>query len=232
MRMILHNYLVIVVLSARYDFGLCHLVTGCNIFGNIKVLINPMSDEKLLEISYRNPSKFGELFDRHYSRFFKVAKKTLRTKDDAEDVVQEVFIRIYKYGKKFPQKGGKFLPWANTVLKNCMADQITKYKNASVVSSLTEEIENVTPASDSSQEEQLENYDKKIFEDKNYVKTVLNKMEGSTAEIINLRYVLGKSFKEIAKMLNIKNSTARVRAHRSKKIFVDMYRQLTQNYGK
>jgi RNA polymerase sigma factor (sigma-70 family) len=183
-----------------------------------------MSDEEILKLSYRKPSLFGELFDRHQKRFFKIAKRTLRSEDDAEDVVQEAFIRIYKYGKKFPLNGGKFTPWANTILKNCMADRINKYKNVTVT--LTEEIENTSPdlSEDFSQGEIFEN-----TENRSYVQSVLNKTGGTVAEIINLRYILGKSFKEIARILNIKNSTARVRAYRSKKIFMKAYEQFNEN---
>ena len=177
-----------------------------------------MSDEEILKLSYKKPSQFGKLFDRHNKRFLRVAQKTLRSKDDAEDAVQEVFIRIYKYGKKFSLSGGQFRPWSNTILKNCLADQINKYKNSAI--SLTEEMEATMPNSD--QEEIFDNGNK------NYIQFVLNKIGGITAEIINLRYVLGKSFKEIAKILNIKNSTARVRIHRSKKIFMQTYEQFNK----
>ena len=73
----------------------------CNISDKIRVL-SGMSDEEILELSYKKPARFGELFDRHYGRFMAIAKKTLRSRDDAEDAVQEAFIRIYKYGRKFP----------------------------------------------------------------------------------------------------------------------------------
>jgi len=175
-----------------------------------------MSDEEILELSYRKPFRFGELYDRHYGRFMAIAKRTLRSKDDAEDAVQETFIRIYKYGKKFPENGGKFRPWANIVFKNCLADQINKYKNIPI--SLTEEVEAIAP---SLHPEGLPEDNS----DKNYVQFVLKKIGGATAEIINLRYILGKSFKEIAKILHIKNSTARVRVHRSKKAFLQIYEQ-------
>jgi len=61
------------------------------------------------------------------------------------------------------------------------------------------------------------------------VQFILDKIGGTTAEIISLRYVLGKSFKEISKILKIKGSTARVRFHRSKKIFMQTYEQFN-NY--
>lgn len=179
-----------------------------------------MSDEQLLELSYKKPSMFGELFERHQKRFLRIAQKTLRSKDDADDVVQETFVKIYKYGKKFPENGGKFSSWSNTILKNCIADQINKYKNATTT--FTDEMEAITPNID--QDEVLKN------DNKNYVQFVLDKIGGVTAEVLNLRYVLGKSFKEIAKILNIKNSAARVRVHRSKKIFMEIYKQFNNNY--
>jgi RNA polymerase sigma factor (sigma-70 family) len=151
-----------------------------------------------------------------------VATRALRSKDDAEDAVQESFVRIYKYGKKFSESSsGKFTPWANTILRNCIADQINKYKRSTVP--INEVVENVAPdLADWSQYE-------KTFVNQGYVQFVLGKIDNTAAEIINLRYILGKSFKEIAKILNIKNTTARVRVYRSKKIFAKAYKQFDSN---
>lgn len=182
-----------------------------------------MSDEEILKLSYMSPSRFGELFDRHQKRFMRVAQKSLRTKDDAEDAVQEAFVRIYKYGKNFPSNGGKFTPWANTILRNCIADQINKYKKTTVA--LTEEIENTTPDSN---DENTALDANGALEDKSYVRFVLDKIGGTAAEIINLRYILGKSFKEIGKALNISSGAARVRLYRSKKIFMQAYEQVNR----
>jgi len=179
-----------------------------------------ISDEEILRLSYKKPHRFGELFDRHHKRFLRIAEKTLRSKDDAEDVVQETFVRIYKYGKNFSKKGGKFRPWSNTILKNSLADQINKYKNVST--SFTEEMEAITASSDLGEGD--------VDGSKTYVQFVLSKIGGTAAEIIKLRYIFGKSFKEIGKLLNIKSSTARVRAYRSKKIFIKVYKQFNNNY--
>lgn len=186
-----------------------------------------MSDEEILKLSYKRPSRFGELFDRHHRRFLRIAKKSLRSEDDAEDVVQEVFVRIYKYGEKFSLGGGKFVPWTNTILKNCMTDQIKKYQNAPV--SLTEEMQNSSPelTEQSVSSEEIENVG---HSKKDYALITLKKIGGAAAEIINLRSVLGKSFKEIGRMLNIKSGTARVRFYRSKKIFAQAYEQIIKNY--
>lgn len=182
-----------------------------------------MSDEETLKLSYIRPLRFQELFDRHSKRFLKIALRALRSKDDAEDAVQESFVKIYKYGRKFSESGGRFVPWANTILRNCIADQIHKYKKTTLT--LNEEIENTAP--DLIDLSQYEN----TFgnSNKSYVRFILGKIDKAAAEMINLRYILGKSFKEIAKILNIKNSTARVRVYRSKKVFADAYEQFNYN---
>jgi RNA polymerase sigma-70 factor (ECF subfamily) len=171
-----------------------------------------MSDEEILEASYKNPARFGEIFDRHSRRFLKIAKRSLRSPDDAEDAVQSAFVKIYKYGRTFSFERGKFSSWANSILKNCITDQIKKYERESV--SLSPEMENMVAS-----EEVDPN------RDRNYVEFVLKKLGKSSAEVLRLRYMLGHSFKQIGKMLNIKSGAARVRAYRAKKEFEAIYNQ-------
>ena len=175
-------------------------------------------DEEILRLSYKNPARFGELFDRHNKRFLAIARKSLRTKEDAEDAVQETFVKMYKYGKKFSESGGSFRPWSNTILKNCIAGQINNYKKAHI--SLTDEMEAVL-ADTNRQEESM---------DKSYVEFVLNKMDQATTQVLKLRYFAGKSFKQIGQILNIRSGAARVRVYRAKKIFEKYYKQFNA-YG-
>ena len=172
-----------------------------------------MSDEEILRISYNNPSRFGEIFDRHHKRFLMIARRALRSSSDAEDVVQETFVKIYKYGRKFSQNGGSFKQWSNTILGNCVRDQIKKYQKGVVT--FSEEIENVT-----ADESEPENRDAQ-----NTVSLIFEKIDGAASEILKLRYLLGKSFKGIGRALNITSGTARVRVYRAKKIFEETYKQ-------
>lgn len=172
------------------------------------------TDEEILRLSYKNPARFSELFDRHYKRFLKIARKTLRATEDAEDTVQETFVKIYKYGKKFSASpGGKFTQWSNAILNNCIADKINSYKNTDV--SLTEEMESVIPDPNFSED----------FGDKNYVNFIFKKIDRAAAESLKLRFIFGKSFKQIAKILGIRSGAARVRVHRAKKMFEEAYNQ-------
>ncbi len=169
-----------------------------------------MSDEEILKQSYKSPSMFGELFDKHSKRFLNIAMQSIGkgtvSKDRAEDIVQEVFVRIYKYGQKFLEKSAdpKFLPWSNMILRNCIIDH---YKKESGLSPLTEEMESTLEAPDEWQE----------FESENFFNSLLNKVDSVSAEVLRLRFSLGKSYKEIGKLLGVSAVAARVKIYRAKK---------------
>ena len=175
-----------------------------------------MTDSEVLRLSYTKPSVFKQLFDRHNRRFLSIAKRSLSSKEEAEDAVQETFIRIYKHGGKFLETRGQFKQWSNAILKNCIIDQMRKRRVESV--SLSEELEAVLEAPREDQN----------AESSNYFSSVLLKMAKPFREVLRLRYVLGKSFKEIGKILHITSSTARVRVYRARKTFISIHQQLNK----
>lgn len=173
-----------------------------------------MSDIEILMLSYKEPARFAEIFNRHSGRLLAIARRSLGSKDEAEDVVQETFVRVYKHGSKFLEKGGDFKLWSNGILRNCIIDQIRKRARKEI--SLTEEMENMVAAQS----------DHADFESSNYISSIFKMIGSSGAEVLHLRFVLGKSFKEIGKIMGIKSNTARVRAHRAKKDFMEVHNRL------
>ena len=171
-----------------------------------------MSDNEILSLSYNKPGAFGQIFDRYQKRFLRAAKSSLGP-DAAEDAVQNAFIRIYKYGRKFLETGGNFRSWSNKILENCIKDQFVK--QASTVG-ISEELESILEAPSDYPE----------YESVNFLQSVFQRIDGLSAEILQMRYVLGKSFKQISRILGISSGAARVRAYRAKKYFVETYKQV------
>lgn len=181
-----------------------------------------MSDNEILHLSYQKPRAFEELFDRHHKRLLFIARKALGSRDEAEDVVQETFVRIYKYGKKFVESGNdkeaNFKHWSNAILKNCIIDKIRTRKNKEV--QFTEELESVL---------ETEN-EFALRESNDYTSSIFERLNKASSDILNLRFVLGKSFKEIGKILGISSGAARVKALRAKKEFVKIHKELSVKY--
>ena len=173
-----------------------------------------MSDSKILRLSYKRPSVFKQLFDRHNKRFLAIAKKSLSSREEAEDAVQETFIRVYRHGNKFLKSKGRFKEWSNAILKNCIIDQLRKRKLQTLP--ITEELEAVLEAPDEIASKESDNY----------FSSILSKMSSLAKEVLRLRFILGKSFKEIGKIMHTTSGAARVRVFRARKIFIEIHKGL------
>ena len=63
----------------------------------------------------------GELFERHHQRLFHFFLRLARSRSAAEDLVQEVFVRMLKYRHTFRSESD-FVPWMFTLARNAATD--------------------------------------------------------------------------------------------------------------
>src|SRR3990167_929061 len=76
-------------------------------------------DEEILRKSLRDPSQFKILVARYQEPFLRKAWGIVRKQEDAEDIVQEAFVKIYRYGANFQKRAGiQFKSWAYKILMN------------------------------------------------------------------------------------------------------------------
>lgn len=84
------------------------------------------SDEEVLALSVIRPHLFSLIVERYEDAFLRKALRILGRKEDAEDVVQEAFTKIYLNASRFKvQEGARFSSWAYTIL---IHSACTKYK--------------------------------------------------------------------------------------------------------
>lgn len=94
-----------------------------------------MKDEAILAASLRNPNLFGVLVDRYQEAFLRSAQRVVKRREDAEDIVQEAFAKIYKNAKKFKKQAGiEFKSWAYKVLVNTSFSHYQRLKKRQAVS--------------------------------------------------------------------------------------------------
>lgn len=87
------------------------------------------SDEEILFTSVKSPSVFAVLVDRYQGSFLRTAMKIVRSKEDAEDVVQETFVKIYRNAGGFRKmEGASFKSWAYKILSNTAFNHYKKIK--------------------------------------------------------------------------------------------------------
>ena len=70
---------------------------------------------------------FGMLVERHSIRLFQLVYRMTGNEQDAEDVVQETFLRAYKQLNRFESRAG-FGTWLHRIAANCSLDFLRKRK--------------------------------------------------------------------------------------------------------
>jgi RNA polymerase sigma-70 factor (ECF subfamily) len=82
-----------------------------------------MTDEALMAAYQKGDlTAFGELFERHEKRLWNFLRRFVRDKATAEDLLQEVFLRVVKSAVQW-QPSAKVSTWLFTIARNLCTDQ-------------------------------------------------------------------------------------------------------------
>jgi len=179
-----------------------------------------LSDEALLEASIESPSVFVHLVRRYEAPFLRKAKSIIYDEREAEDIVQDTFVKIYLNARKFKkQEGAQFSSWGYRILINTALTKYTKRKREfGVRVDLEPEIMELLP--DKSGE-----FEKKELSDE--IASVLSHLPAPFAKVLTAFFIEGKPQEQIAKEEGVSVGAIKTRVHRAKKEFERMYRAIT-----
>lgn len=179
------------------------------------------SDEELLALSVAHPSLFALLVRKYEAAFLRKALSIVRDEEDATDVVQEAFTKIYLNAKKFKTvEGASFSSWGYRILINTALTQYQKRKRrGQATARLDDEIWQLIP------DKNLRQFEKKEFMDE--VASVLSRMPAPLAKALSMFFIEGKTQEEIAVQEGLTVGAVKTRVHRAKAQFKKIYETLT-----
>jgi RNA polymerase sigma factor (sigma-70 family) len=178
-----------------------------------------LSDGEVLRESLQKPWMFGLLVNRYQKAFLRKSLQMLRSKEEAEDAVQETFLKIYKNALQFSEREeANFSSWAYKILTNNCYDILNR-KNKVFIETL--EFADLDTAGASSYENPYEN-----TENKSFIEGVMARMPKNLSRLLKLYFLEEKSQKEIAEEENISLVAVRSRIHRAKKYFKEIALQI------
>lgn len=174
-----------------------------------------LEDEELLLLSQTDPSHFSGLIDRYEDSFLKTAFGVVRNRQEAEDIVQETFTKIYLNAKRFKkQPDARFKSWAYKILMNT---SFTHYQKLKKVGGKTEYLDSMLYEEDGKMAEEKDLGS--ISDAKAEVSGVLNRMPEHLGRLLKLYYLEDMSYHDIAKAEDISMSTLKMRLFRAKRLF-------------
>ena len=151
------------------------------------------------KLKLKNKDAYEELYEKYSTLVYQIAFSILKDKENAEDIMQNVFIKIANLSEeKLPSKYEA--SWIYTVTKNEAISYIRKNKEDMPIEEVVQK----------SSEDEIE----KML-GKNEYNQMLSYLEDKEKQIISLKVDIGLSFKEIAKVLNMPIGTVQWKYYKS-----------------
>ena len=192
------------------------------------------ADSTLIEESLSgNRSAFAELIEKYQGAVLRTVRRTLGNNQESEDAVQEVFIRVMvalpKFNRRYP-----FAPWILKITSNYCIDQLRrrkarKYKLWSDLSE-SEERRVLKKMCSTDHTEDEAQYEKgKYYE---IAQSMLHQLKPRRRMAFVLREIEGRDYAEIAAILGVPETTARVRVWRARNDLSKKFRSYLEREGK
>jgi RNA polymerase sigma-70 factor (ECF subfamily) len=159
-----------------------------------------------------NESAFRELYEKNYEMIYRLAYRYSKSKQDAEDIMQDTFIKAFKGIKKFDFSiSTNFSAWIYQVGYRCSMDYLRKRqrRRADQIESLTD-FHNEPRSQDSSPETTTI-----ANQTMSQVKSALDILSPKQRVIFDLRHLQHKALKEISERLQCSQSTVKKQLQRA-----------------
>jgi RNA polymerase sigma factor (sigma-70 family) len=168
-------------------------------------VLSHLTDDELIQlVQNKELDALKELYKRYERLTYSLAMKILGNTQEAEEVVQDVFMKVWNKSKLFDiNKQTKFSSWIIRVCYNTAIDKLKKRKG---YSHLDVEILESLPDISVDLDNELE-----LMSLKNRVKEALKNLPNEQKEIIELMYFDGFSQSEIAEAMGIPLGTVKSR---------------------
>ncbi len=169
--------------------------------------MNSLEEQKLEELlstykEKREKEIYEEIYNKYNKLVFKIAYSILKNKENSEDIMQNIFLKIYNLKEEnFPSK--HVMSWLYKITKN---EALTYLRKSRIIEKETAQykLENLEEKDDLEEIIDLDTYNR-------IVKTLNNREK----EIISLKVISQFSFSEIAKMLKKPEGTIKWQYYKS-----------------
>ncbi|MGO9127775.1 MAG: RNA polymerase sigma factor [Terriglobales bacterium] len=172
-----------------------------------------------------------EIVQRYNRRIYNICYRFAGSADDAQDLTQEVFIKMYRTLKTYDVGRGAFMTWVTTITRNLLVDHFRKTKQDRMTDSLDgapSEYEDAMPLSerisDQAPTPDTRAQSQQVGE---VVQKALTKLSPDLREAVILRDLHDMDYKDIATVLKVPEGTVKSRINRGR---AELARLLQRTY--
>jgi RNA polymerase sigma-70 factor (ECF subfamily) len=153
---------------------------------------------------------FAVLVDRYKNLVFTLSLKMLQSREEAEEVAQDAFIKVYKSLYKFKSES-KFSTWLYKITYNTCLDRLRSKKRATSLVSIDDfgeqEVTTLMNVLETIEE----------HERKQMIQNCLDLLPGKDSFLLTLYYFQENSLREISKIMGINENNLKIKLFRSRR---------------
>ena len=171
-------------------------------------------DQELLNRCLTGEDSAWESLLRGYTRkIYNLCYRFTGRVEEAEDLTQEVFIKVFQTLKSYDAAQGSFSTWLNRVARNHLVDHYRRTRKDRVTSSLEDEL----PAAEEKPSPHMEPTGQvESRERREILQLALDKLSPDLREAVVLRDLHDLDYEEIALVLKVPQGTVKSRINRGR----------------
>jgi len=169
-----------------------------------------IDNEIISRVLQGEQNAYAELVNRYQSYVFTLTLRLIKSREDAEEVAQDVFIKAYRSLADFRGES-KFSTWLYTIT-NTTSISFLRKKRLNMDSLDNEKVFEVADNHNSGFRADTIEKKSKV----NMVNQAITLLNPDDAEIITLFYKAEQTLEEISKILGLETNTVKVRLHRAR----------------
>jgi RNA polymerase sigma factor (sigma-70 family) len=170
----------------------------------------PSDSELMRQVRGGRTAALATLFERHHTRVYGYCLRMTGSRTAAEDLVQDVFMKMLKYKATF-KDDSELVPWMFGIARNACLGHLRRRANDFVAHPAPEDV--AEPATE-------EPHDEKQSE---LVRRALLRLPAERREVLVLSRYEHRSYDEIARLLDCSVGAVKVRVHRAMKQLREIY---------
>jgi RNA polymerase sigma-70 factor, ECF subfamily len=175
-----------------------------------------LSDEEIVaRVRSGEPEQFELIMRRHNSRVYRAARSIVHDASEAEDVMQDAYVRAYEHLGEFEGRA-RFSTWLTRIAVHEALARVRRGKRFDPLETHAEHPSMSTPSRSSPEQETSD------MEMRHAIEAAVAKLSDEYRSVFVLRAVEGMSGAEVAECLDIPEDTVKTRLHRARNQLQEM----------
>ena len=164
-----------------------------------------LHEYSILDRSKKEPKAFGELYEKYFDRIFSFIYRQTDDEDLTADLSSQTFLTALKNVERYEFRGVPFSAWLYKIASNEVNKHYRKKKRTQIFSIEETRVRELMDQAN-------EGYDEEVIQ---RLMDYLKELPTDMLHVLQLRFFEDKDFKEIAFILDITESGAKMRAYRA-----------------